>query len=116
MSKFTEGEWFAKRDGWSTVYVECRIGGGMLQEVAACGPTANGTDEQEANARLIAAAPDLLEALEALADSAPSACCVDFHHKPGDYHDADESCPALDRYEAACLSARAAIARARGEA
>lgn len=42
MSKFTEGEWFAKRDGWSTVYVECRIGGGMLQEVAACGPTASG--------------------------------------------------------------------------
>ena len=70
----------------------------------------------EANAHLIAAAPGLLEALEALADSAPSACCVDFHHKPGDYHDADESCPALDRYEAACLSARAAIARARGEA
>lgn len=67
-------------------------------------------------AELFAAAPDLLEALEALADSAPSACCVDFHHKPGDYHDADESCPALDRYEAACLSARAAIARARGEA
>ena len=64
MNKFTEGEWFYKRDGWSTVYVECRIGGGMLQEVAACGPTANGSDEQEANARLIAAAPDLLDALE----------------------------------------------------
>lgn len=64
MGTFTKGEWFAKRDGWSTVYVECRIGGGMLQEVAACGPTANGPDEQEANARLISAAPDLLEALE----------------------------------------------------
>lgn len=64
MSEHTKGEWFAKRDGWSTVYIECRIGGGMLQEVAACGPTANGPEEQEANARLMAAAPDLLAAAE----------------------------------------------------
>ena len=64
MSNFTKGEWFANREGQSTVYVECRIGGGWLQEVAACGPTANGSEEQEANAKLIAAAPDLLEALQ----------------------------------------------------
>lgn len=66
MSNFMKGEWFAKREGQSTVYIECRIGGGWLQEVAACGPTANGSEEQEANAKLIAAAPDLLEALQAL--------------------------------------------------
>ena len=66
MSNFTKGEWFAKREGQSTVYIECRIGGGWLQEVAACGPTANGSEEQEANAKLIAAAPDLLEALQDL--------------------------------------------------
>lgn len=66
MSNFTKGEWFAKREGQSTVYIECRIGGGWLQEVAACGPTANGSEEQEANAKLIAAAPDLLEALQEL--------------------------------------------------
>ena len=76
---------------------------------------ADGQGPSDDDLNLILSAPDLLEALEALADSAPSACCVDFHHKPGDYHDADESCPALDRYEAACLSARAAIARARGQ-
>lgn len=64
MSNFTKGEWFAKREGQSTVYIECRIGGGWLQEVAACGPTANGSEEQEANAKLIASAPDLLEALQ----------------------------------------------------
>lgn len=70
MSNFTKGEWFAKREGQSTVYIECRIGGGWLQEVAACGPTANGIEEQEANAKLIAAAPDLLEALQSMVKNA----------------------------------------------
>jgi len=66
MSKHTQGDWYTKREGYSTVYVFCRIGGGMVQEVAACGPTNEGQEQQEANARLIAAAPDLLEALEAV--------------------------------------------------
>lgn len=116
MNKHTPGPWNATKINPVTgdiddcyLYVEPGI--------AVIERKVKGRDQYDAaNARLIAAAPDLLEALEALADSAPSACCVDFHHKPGDYHDADESCPALDRYEAACLSARAAIARARGEA
>ena len=62
----TPGPWFTKREGFSTVYVETRIGGGLIQEVAACGPTQGGTDEQAANARLIAAAPELLVELEKL--------------------------------------------------
>lgn len=57
MHKATPGPWFAKREGFSTVYVEARIGGGLVQEVAACGPTVAGQEQQEANARLIAAAP-----------------------------------------------------------
>jgi hypothetical protein len=64
MSAHTPGDWFAKRDGFSTVYIECRIRPGVLQEVAACGPTEAGPEQQEANARLIAAAPDLLAALK----------------------------------------------------
>lgn len=64
--KHTPGPWFTKREGFSTVYVEARIGGGWLQEVAACGPTKEGSVQQEANAHLIAAAPELLEALKCL--------------------------------------------------
>ena len=65
--KVTGGEWFSKREGFSTVYVFSRIGGGLVQEVAACGPTNNGPDQQEANARLIAASKKLYEALDACA-------------------------------------------------
>jgi hypothetical protein len=55
-NKPTPGAWFTNRDGFSTVYVEARICGGWLQEVAACGPTEQGPEQQEANARLIAEA------------------------------------------------------------
>ena len=65
-AKHTPGPWFTHRDGFSSVYVEARVGGGMLQEVACCGPTNEGSDQQEANARLIAAAPELLDALRGL--------------------------------------------------
>ena len=115
MNKHTPGPWFAVADKGQTIIRTSRSSAAFSPLAIVKGDKRDTLKDQEANARLIAAAPDLLEALEALADSAPSACCVDFHHKPGDYHDADESCPALDRYEAACLSARAAIARARGE-
>ena len=71
-SSFTPGPWRTKREGFSTVYVEARIDGGLIQEVAACGPTEAGLEQQEANARLIAAAPELLDALIALLGVAPS--------------------------------------------
>jgi len=61
---FTHGPWFTNSLGFSTIYVEARIRPGILQEVAACGPTEAGHEQQQANARLIAAAPDLLEALK----------------------------------------------------
>ena len=66
MSKelFTPGPWSSHRVGASTIYIESRIRIGVLQEVAACGPTEAGPEQQEANARLIAAAPDLLKALQ----------------------------------------------------
>ena len=61
MSRHTPGDWYTQRSGFSTVYVFSRRGGGLIQEVAACGPT-YGHDEQENNAKLIAAAPELLAA------------------------------------------------------
>ncbi|MGV5083073.1 hypothetical protein [Pseudomonas aeruginosa] len=62
MRKHTPGPWFVNGHENYTKYVEARIGGGLLQEVAACGPTEQ-QEQQEANARLIAAAPELLDAL-----------------------------------------------------
>lgn len=62
--KYTPGPWFTVRDGFSTVYVEARLRGSLLQEVAACGPTEAGPYQQEANANLISCAPELLEMLE----------------------------------------------------
>ena len=67
----TPGPWYVT--GKLTRYVEALIDGGLIQEVAACGPTkADGGygPQQEANARLIAAAnpaaiSELLDHLEA---------------------------------------------------
>ena len=95
MSKHTPGPWYAT--GKLTRYVEARIDGGLIQEVAACGPTkADGGygPQQEANARLIAAAPELLEALTD---------CVEHMHWT------------QPQGEAALKKAKAAIAKATGE-
>jgi hypothetical protein len=59
-AKHTPGPWFVT--GNRRLYVDARIGGGWVQEVAACGPTHQDGgygDQQRANARLICAAPEL---------------------------------------------------------
>ena len=94
LAQATPGPWYVT--GKLTRYVEARIDGGLIQEVAACGPTkADGGygPQQEANARLIAAAPELLEALQSVLDN-----CLD----------SEGLC-------AAYAKARAAIAKATGE-
>lgn len=105
--KHTPGPWFIT--GSMTKYVEARIPGRMIQEVAACGPTAadDGYGEQQmANARLIAAAPDLLEALiEVTASLAWNA-----HGECRAIHDG----PIMPSAQAVEF-ARAAIAKAKGE-
>lgn len=61
--KGTPGPWTEHRNGFSTVYVEARLRQGVIQEVAACGPTEAGSESQSANARLIAAAPEMIDFL-----------------------------------------------------
>lgn len=53
-AKPTPGPWLTHREGFSTIYIQASIGGGWVQEIAACGPTNEGGAQQEANARLIA--------------------------------------------------------------
>ena len=101
MSDFTPGPWVVV--GRLTKYVEARLVGGLIQEVAACGPTMADEgygQQQEANARLIAAAPDLLEALQELCEIV---------------EDAIEQKSAKDLDSFTLQPARAAIAKATGE-
>lgn len=63
--KHTPGPFFTACPHSGTIYVEARLRGSTIQEVAAVGPTET-PEQQQANAKLFAAAPDLLEALAAL--------------------------------------------------
>lgn len=70
MVKHTPGPWFVVGD--MTLYVESKIDGGLVQEIAAIGPTAadNGYGPQQAaNATLISVAPILLADLQIAAET-----------------------------------------------
>lgn len=94
----TPGPWSLKMTGWRTnpfaIYSPRRPG------AVACVPSRTSVplDEQDANARLIAAAPDMLAALERIANS------EEYH---GDLFVCD--------FETLQNVARAAIAKAKGE-
>lgn len=109
MSKHTPGPWFVT--GSMTLYVEARIDRGLIQEVAAVGPTDADSGygpQQRANADLIAAAPDLLEALTQC--RAELLAMIDMHNQ----QDEDDGSWLYD-YQTV-VEADAAIAKARGEA
>lgn len=60
-TKHTPGPWFITK-GMTSCYIEARLECGLIQEVAWCGSVLDG--DAQANAHLIASAPDMLTALE----------------------------------------------------
>jgi hypothetical protein len=65
--KFTPGPWEQNQPQSGTIYIDARLRGTTLQEVCSCGPTET-LEQRQANGHLIAAAPELLEALEEAID------------------------------------------------
>lgn len=116
MSKHTAGPWSTV--GTMTLYVEARIPGGLIQEVAAVGPTeAYGGygEQQRANARLIAAAPDLLEALDSLIKGYVGLLEAGMDRITSLGGDCDPV-PVMEQNDPWLRDARAAITKATGEA
>lgn len=100
MSKHTLGPWVVTRVSKSTILKDIYVSAGSERIARVVVPaTASSIDEYEANARLIAAAPDLLEALRELEEAAR---CV----QAGEW---DRSSIDVERRKA-----RAAIAKATG--
>ncbi len=76
--KHTPGPFFTTCPHGGTIYVEARLRGSTIQEVAAVGPTET-PEQQQANAKLFAMSPQLLLALidaatifRGLVDAVPS--------------------------------------------
>ena len=94
MSKHTPGPWFAVADKGQTIIRTSRSSAAFSPLAIVKGDKRDTLKDQEANARLIAAAPDLLDALsEIINDGGKFVMTNETHRK-----------------------ARAAIAKARGDA
>lgn len=106
-AKFTPGPWFTSRPH-GTIYIEARLRGTTLQEVASVGPTET-ANQQEANARLIAAAPELLEALSKMVDRITYYAEL----KSGEIPNIEDWAYTYNSGD--MIAARAAIAKATGE-
>lgn len=70
----TPGPWWVSSVQHGTVYVEASAQQArMIQEVAAIGPKEGGSDQRDADARLISAAPELLDVAKRTAFALTSA-------------------------------------------
>lgn len=99
MSKYTPGPWVLENRGCK--YIVSKPGDGYItRDVCRLDGSTMSAFAQEANARLIAAAPELLEALRGLLALDKE------HHQRG--HDDEDICQEVQ-------AARAAIAKAEGE-
>jgi hypothetical protein len=114
MNKHTPGPWFVTGEGLSR-YVEAKINGALIQEVAWCGATMK--DEQEDNARLIAAAPELLEKCEKIVDWLDRlAAKAEMEAKDTRFASLSAACAAdAQNYRKTAADIRIVIAKATGE-
>ena len=110
MNDYTKGPWgIMKGDHGLMIFSgECgRVVAMLARQVT--------TAEREANARLIAAAPELLEALELLMKYSARPSCESLHHDKKYRHTALEPCPVEANLYQARIMAEDAIAKAKGE-
>ena len=105
MSKHTPGPWFAVADKGQTIIRTSRSSAAFSPLAIVKGDKRDTLKDQEANARLIAAAPDLLEAAQLALQIAESWI-----------HDQLDGTSSIDGALLHLDPVRAAIARARGEA
>ena len=94
MNKHTPGPWFAFVDKGQTIIRTSRTSAAFSPLAVVKGDKRDTLKDHEANAKLMASAPDLLEALRNISD----------------LYDSDEGCRSLPEY----IAARAAIAKAIG--
>lgn len=106
MSGFTKGPWFVRTIDQSIGSIDSESGVMVAQAQQVSGKDQiTGSHERKANARLIAAAPDLLEALQELSQ-----------HFIGKWSEDERNSDEIDAHkEAAERKALAAIAKATGE-
>ena len=105
MSKHTPGPWFAQA-GYLTIYNLSDGNVGTTCGIAKVLRDQPGDDQAEANARLIAAAPELLDALTRMLKQFPADS--DLYAAGWDGSAINEACDAYD-------AARAAVRKATGE-
>lgn len=114
MNKHTPGPWVAleRYTDRNAIPIAVSIGNGAYAIFCECNGLGGISEQTEGdcNARLIAAAPELLEALSGLLLDVQGV--VDHNRKPGNKRTATESL--LRGMECHVASARAAIAKARG--
>jgi len=114
MNKHTPGPWIIEKSPFEVLNVDH----GMLTHEICSGYimiAAIYVDHDSPDAHLLAAAPELLEALELLMKYSARPSCESLHHDKKYRHTALEPCPAEANLYQARIMAEDAIAKAKGK-